>query len=245
AAANNAQARQLAEFGPEKVNAYELGSKWTFAEGTAELNAALFRTDSKDLQVTALIPGGVLTAFAVENAASARNQGAEVELNWRPIQSLVLGARTAYLDAKYSNFSDSQCFGGETATQGCVNGVQSLSGQQLPFSPKFAATLDAEYTWHLVGQWSIAAFVQASYSQSYWTEFVDDPASRQGSYTKYNARLALRSNHLDLALIGRNLSNVYTFAGASQINPAAAGGTADAATIDPPRELILQLRYHF
>jgi hypothetical protein len=53
----------------------------------------------------------------------------------------------------------------------------------------------------------------------------------------------VESDQFEVSLIGRNLSNVVTFTGASQI-PVSSGGTA-AATIDPPREISAQVVYRF
>ena len=70
---------QPAQFGPEHVDNYEIGTKTTFADGRMRLNADVFYMNYRDLQVNQLIQNssGIID-FVTSNAAKARSQGVEV-----------------------------------------------------------------------------------------------------------------------------------------------------------------------
>src|SRR5690606_7956210 len=67
------------EFEDEKVKSYEIGGKFSIADGAAELNLALFRSEFSDMQ-TSQFDGGV--SFNVTNAAEAVVQGVELDSRW-------------------------------------------------------------------------------------------------------------------------------------------------------------------
>ena len=242
-ATSNATALPQAEFGPENTSAFEAGTKLSFANGRGLFTVAAFHQRTNDLQVTSLIPIGPLAAFSVQNAAEATTQGLESELTWHPIDGLTLGLRAGFIDAKYDKFPVSQCWRGQTAAQGCVNGGQSLTGADLAFAPRFSGSVAAEYARPVTPSWTLTLYGQVVHSGSFQTEFSNDPLAVLPSYEKYNARITLASTRLDFSLVGLNLSNTVTYIGANSTN-SSSGGTL-AATIDPPREYMAQFRYHF
>lgn len=79
-------------FDPEFVNAYEIGSKNVFLEGTLQANGSVFFYDYEDLQVSKIVNR---TAFN-ENT-DAEIYGAELELAWAPNQNWLLNGNFAYL----------------------------------------------------------------------------------------------------------------------------------------------------
>src|SRR3546814_15040744 len=64
-------------FGPEFVNAYEVGFKSKFFENRILLNISAFRQEYSNLQVNALVTLPTNNATAVRNAAEAVSQGVE------------------------------------------------------------------------------------------------------------------------------------------------------------------------
>ncbi|HEY0747888.1 MAG TPA: TonB-dependent receptor [Steroidobacteraceae bacterium] len=247
-AANNTAATQQSQFGPEKTNAYELGSKIAFDDGKALFTAAVFRSQTSNLQVTAVVPVGLLSGFAVENAGRTTNQGVEADLSWRPIAPLTLTARGAFLSAKYASFPASQCYRTQTLAQGCVPGSngssQNLTGTDIPLAPRTSGSLEGRYVWSLVDGWKLSLFAQMVYSAKYQTDFTNDPSAIEPQFEKYNARLSLEKDHLQLSVVGRNLTDTKTFIGGGAIS-LSTGTTSDYAEVDPPREIILQAGYHF
>ena len=74
------------------TTAYELGAKMMLLDRTAEINAALFRSDFDDLQVSTLTDA---VSFNVGNAASAITQGLEIDTRWLVRERLTLTALLA------------------------------------------------------------------------------------------------------------------------------------------------------
>jgi outer membrane receptor protein involved in Fe transport len=102
--------RDLTEFGPEKMDAWEFGGKTAWFRNSLVVNGALFFQDFTDKQVltSALGNDGRLVS-KVENASSAEVWGAELTVSWQPPPEflggtwLLTGSYT-WLDTEYSNF---------------------------------------------------------------------------------------------------------------------------------------------
>lgn len=216
------QATALAdfEFEEEEVTAYELGGKLSLADGAAQLNFALFRSEFDDLQVSSLIPGD--TVFKVGNAASAITQGLEADLTWLVTENFKLFIAAAYLDAEYDDFVNGPCYALQTT--GCITtpggNVQDLSGENLQYAPETSFTINGEYTW-VLGKYDLSLFVQAYHSASFQSATDNDPNTIQKSYTKYDATLSLspQDEQWNIALVGRNLSDKLTTNFANDAGP--------------------------
>ena len=94
----------IGPYQPERVDSYELGVKADFANGLFRFNPTIFQANYRNKQEDILRAAGMVTETVVENAASARIRGAEVELQARPTTELTLRASASYLDAKYLSF---------------------------------------------------------------------------------------------------------------------------------------------
>ncbi len=81
---------------------YELGSKFTFAEGDATLNTAVYFVDWDDQQVTATDPNNSRLPITV-NVAKTEILGAELDLFYRPSDWLQFNFGAAYIDAEYKD----------------------------------------------------------------------------------------------------------------------------------------------
>ncbi len=223
-------------FDSEEVTAYELGAKMTLADGRAQLNGALFRSEFDDLQL-----GGFLNSTEVinivTNAGSAISQGVEADLRWRPIQQLTLFAAIAYLDTTYDEYDDAPCY--TLQTVGCENGRQDLSGEKLQFSADWKGTASAEYVWQLSNNLELTGFVLVSYTDDFPLQADLDPKLFQDNYTKIDARLTLSNaeNSWELSLIGHNLNDKATSNYGDDV-PGQAGSVW--RSMDAPRAYSLQ-----
>jgi iron complex outermembrane receptor protein len=79
-------------FEPEFVNAFEIGTKNVFLDGTFQANGSMFYYDYEDLQVSKIINR---TSFN-ENT-NAEIFGIEAELVWAPNEALMLNGNFSYL----------------------------------------------------------------------------------------------------------------------------------------------------
>jgi outer membrane receptor protein involved in Fe transport len=113
-------------FEADTTTNYELGVKTRLANRTVSLDLALFRMDWKDIQVTQAFGG----TAGLANGGTARSQGVEAALQWRPVRGLTLGANGAYTDSELTE--DAPAIGG-------------LDGDRLAIVPRFSGSLTANY----------------------------------------------------------------------------------------------------
>ncbi len=201
---NSANPRQ--GFDPETLWSYEAGLKSELLDRRVRLNLTAFRYDYKDLQVNGFIAVGQTD---IVNAATAKVDGAELELAAIPIESLRLSANVAWLDAKYERYPNAPVPGG---------GSIDASGNRLNYAPEWSASLSAQYTHDLSS--GAALYLRSAYSwkdDAFYTP-INSSIVGQEAYGVVDASLGYRSpqEQWDIELYGRNLSdeqyltNVYT-----------------------------------
>jgi iron complex outermembrane receptor protein len=93
-------------FEPEFVEAFEIGFKFMGVGGRFRLNGALFDTEYDNLQIQ------VFTSVApvTKNAASAKINGFELELQWLPGNAWLVEIGAGYVDAEYSQIDAATTF---------------------------------------------------------------------------------------------------------------------------------------
>jgi len=232
------------EYEDEKVDAFELGGKFSFPDAGVQLTVALFHSKFEDLQVSSLIPDG-FTTFRVGNAASAISQGVEADLTFRPTRNLRISANATYLDATYDSYKDAPCYGAQTPEDGCIGGLQDLSDKDLQFSPEWKASLSAQYLWPIGDNLQFSWFGRVYYSDDFAMTTDLDPKSIQDSYTKLDSSVALGSadGRWRISFIAQNITDKLT-ANFGNSGPGPAGASVFRFA-DPPRSYILQARFAF
>jgi len=221
-------------FGPESVDYLEAGLKLTLADGAARIDIAVFDGDYSDLQVAVQDPVSGLSV--VRNAASAESRGVDLAFDWVFLDGWQFGLTLAWLDATYGSFENQSCYLTplQTIAQGCVRiggaplppsatlcpgnpGVfcaQDLSGLATSFAPEWSGTTSLEYRRALAAErlglpLTIRARVDLMATDEFYTTVNGAPGSKQESYAKLDARLALGSadGRWEVALVGRNLTD--------------------------------------
>lgn len=129
-------------FNPEKATTYELGFKGKFLNNRLQANLATYLTDYTDLQVT--VYSGI--SPVTFNAAQSRIKGVEAEFIVLPVRGLSLGATVGYTDAKYTR-----------------KDAGTNLGNLFSNTPKWAVSLNAEYTFELASGASILAHADYAY----------------------------------------------------------------------------------
>ncbi|MDB5710726.1 MAG: TonB-dependent receptor [Sphingomonas bacterium] len=184
---------------PEIVDSYEVGFKSDLFDRAIRLNGAAFYNKFRDIQFQVPVVGGT----ALLNAAAARTQGFELELQAVPSRGLTLRAALTYLDGKYTNFKNAPFYtqlpaGGNAAFTGDAGGNNTI--QTSPFT----ASVGADY--QINGAFG-ALLVAATY---YYNDgFFFDPQNRvaQPSYSILNSSLeyTLPGGRLGMKIWVRNL----------------------------------------
>lgn len=248
---------------PEAVYLYELGAKQTF-DDTLQVNASLYFQDYRDMQIplTVLNPATNLNESRFVNMPKSEIAGIEVETTWNPFGRLQIMANYSYLHTKIKDaccFQDPQDPRAEDsqADPAGPNGVQNLSGNELPFATPHRFTLNANYTFDFDTGSLTPSFSAVYKSETYYSVFNRYyNLGKEG--TQFDARLLWRDADDKYTIIGfvRNLSNQTLVEGASgSFVPGTTGcGTSNPAgcrplnrswQLNPPRTYGVEVQYRF
>ncbi|MCV6620156.1 MAG: TonB-dependent receptor [Cellvibrionaceae bacterium] len=231
------------EYEEEKATSIELGGKFTLAEGAAELNVALFRTEYEDLQTSQF--DGTL-GFNVTNAGEATSQGIEMDGRWLLSEGLTLTGSAAYLDFEYDKFPNGQCAFGVTPNSASNPGLCDFSGQRREFTPELQGTLSLDHVMPIGEDFELHSTLDLIYSDEYFASPTLDQNLVQEAYTKVNLRVGFGAadGQWEVALIGKNLTDedVVTFGNVAPLSTTLTGGAGAAyyAFFDRPRSVAVQ-----
>jgi len=229
------------EYDDESVVGYEGGVKASLMDGKAELNAALFRSDFKDLQVNAFIDDPVtgLPQAILDNAAKVKSQGIEIDGRLFINESLTVGGAIAYLDSKFDEFTDAPCNRAESAAFGAGCAV-NRAGQETGYAPDISGSFYADLDHDMGNSFSLVGGAKVSFSGSYFTDGTFEVPGRQSGWQKIDARIGLaHEKGYELSLIGTNLTDEKV-TGASQALLGYLLGY-----LEPPRQVVLRAKYKF
>jgi iron complex outermembrane receptor protein len=239
-------------FTPESSESVEFGYKRSFP-GRGYIDIVAFDTKYEDLQVSVSIQGNPAVsggfAFFTGNAASAKARGVEATGAFVVNDWLRLEGALAFMNTEFDDYVDGPCATGQTPNNPARNSCV-LTGAELPFSPKWSGNLTAKVNRALTAAWTFEGSLTSYFRDDARVEFVNDPQMIQKSFVKWDARLALVSESgLELALLGRNLTDeaTFSFASAAPLAASPRGIAPDARgkATDVPRTVAIQARYKF
>ena len=231
---------------PEVLDAYEIGIKSEFLDNRLRINAAAFKYDYSDLQVTVV---GTATSVTL-NAASADIKGVDVDVEFVPLRGLTLVASGAVLDAEFASFPNAPfnvanpavCTPAPQTTGPLTGGNRAcavdLTGERTPRAPTFTGSLAATYVLETdAGDFALTGSVYRN------SGFNWDPDGRvkQPDYTLVGARLNWISpdRNYEVAIYGKNLTNAYYY------DYASSSGTRDSGSPASPRTYGVTLTAHW
>ncbi|HVT25448.1 MAG TPA: TonB-dependent receptor [Rhizomicrobium sp.] len=192
-------------FNQETVTGGEVGLKFQQMDGMLTGDITGYHYSYKGLQLTAYDVSSA--TFFTQNAGSAQDDGLEANVNYQVMPGLLLRSTVNYNSAKYTDFPDAQCFTGQTVAEGCVAGLQNLSGTPLPRAPHWTGDVGVNYDTSLTGDWMIGATADLRFSSKYQASGNYSPWGFQNSFQTFNASLRVYDDQWEAALIGTNLSN--------------------------------------
>ncbi|MBL4802652.1 MAG: TonB-dependent receptor [Emcibacter sp.] len=224
---------------PETIWAYESGLKSDWFDSRLRANASIFYYDYQDLQVLQPLAPGVI---AINNAASAKIKGAELEVSAMPTENFLVTASATYLDAKFDDFAASGVARGllpYVATDpnySAATRTYNASGNRMNSAPRATFSASAQYNFDL---FTGGMYVRGEY---YWQDKVSyDPSNVEimfePSYDLVNVILGYKSSdkRWGVLLQARNIFDTQHLVGRS-----GAGGFA-AGLAGPPRTFALQI----
>ena len=205
---------------------FEFGLKGNTAAGHLAWDLDAFQVNWHDIQVEAVF--GNLAG--ITNGGGARSRGLEGSLRYSPWRQLEFGLSGAYTDAKLTHDTPAN--------------VGGAAGDRLPQSPRFSATLSADYEWPLWQSLSGFGGVDWHYQTNRLSEFsaTDDRVVLPG-YSMVNLRAGVKLRTYVATLYVKNLAD--TRAISSLFPETIRGVSAESAFILPPRTVGVTLAAQF
>lgn len=178
-------------FGPEKVEAFEVGLKSQFFDRKVTLNLTAFYNKFKDMQIDFTANPYDLTQVSTVNAGRASVKGLEAELTVRPVRSLNLRASYSYMKSKLKSIVafPGTNFDPEVNPYSPVNVGDNVTGYfTMPFVPKHALTVSGD--WEIVndGDRKLTAYATYAYQAGIYTSAVAGPLVPGRGLWKSDAR---------------------------------------------------------
>ena len=144
-------------YSSETVKSWETGIKSEFLEHRVRLNFDLYSSKYSDFQATILTPvstglGGFILASAIGNAPGLRSRGFEASLAVRPVRDFSISGAVTYNDAKFTDYVASP--------------TANYTGTRLTNAPRWAATINADYTTEITSDLKVKAHIDYAYRSS-------------------------------------------------------------------------------
>ena len=238
----------LQEFGPEKVDTYELGAKTSWAGMLPGIfNVAAFYNDFTNQQLQVGFQGTALAGSnlaispttAIVNAGSSRIAGTEVDATILPFEGFSLEASWSYLDSKLVSATP------PAVPPGYGLLFTSLPGHALPFTPMNKISLTAAYNLPIPDSMGKMTVSTTWVNTSKEITAISSPYGRVGPSSVLNGNLdwtAMFGSQFDGSLFVTNATNdrYVTYV------PGLYGGFGfEPHAVGEPRMYGARLRYNF
>ena len=235
--------QELATYDSDSLISYEAGVKAESSDHRFSVDAAAFHIDWKDIQLLAT-DGDSGFSFN-SNGGNAKIDGLELTAVARPMPGLELSANAAYTNARLT----------EDTPPDIQGRIAGRDGDQLPFTPKFATALNADYQWpvggdalaHVGGSWRHLSGQTATYD----AVFVKAHGEQRhvDSYNVIDLNAGVDFGRFDVQAFVKNLGNSHgvtsttgtTLFGVFSIFPDGAIGTG----IITPRTVGLSVGFQY
>jgi len=179
-------------FEPDTLTSYELGYKAALANGLASIEAAVFTTDWKDIQIQTSTTTAAGTFQYFVNGGTARSRGGELTMFIYPVRGLTLRGTGAYTDSRLSE--DAPAVGG-------------LDGDRMPFVPKWTGSFAADYHWAVGNGWQAWVGGNVQYVGDRVSNFSGKTPFNVPSYHTVGLSAGLDMGAWRLSIYGKNLSD--------------------------------------
>lgn len=186
---------------PETVNSVEIGAKTNSSDRKILFNVSAFHYNFSNIQVQIVGSNGIISTI---NAAKARIQGIEADLELRPVANLTLTASGSVLDGKYTSFLNGPTYVQKPATctstpplpaptGGNLTCARDLTGNQTVNTPPLKFSVAATYTVPFANGSKIDLNTNFSYTDHFYWFPSNNPLVRQPIVGVVNASVAWTS----------------------------------------------------
>jgi iron complex outermembrane receptor protein len=192
-----------ASFGEERNWSNEAGVHYNEPDSNLNVVVRAFWNVIDDYQLNAQNPFS--TDFVIVNADEVRSRGLEAELQWRPIDPLLIHGNAGWTDVEFESYTDP--FTG-----------MNHDGSNVPFIPELTAS--AGFRYDLPGGFFVGSSVRATEDTHY--DAANTGAFLQDGYWIWDAQAGYEAENWSVTVYGRNIldEEYYTF-----INPQIAAGS--------------------
>jgi outer membrane receptor protein involved in Fe transport len=203
-------------YGSDKLWSYETGVKARLFDNSLSINAAAFYIDWQDIQQTINLP---ICGFAfTSNVGDAESYGTELEVAYKPLPSLTLGANGSFDHAVITS---------------TINAQTAAVGQKVLDVPDWTMDVSAEYTQPIAGD-DLVGFVRVDYDwtgRSHGSYIVTNPNYGNPQYDVLDLSTGVDYGNLRVSLYGKNINNNRTIIQQPTINSVTEGFTVRPTTI--------------
>ncbi len=199
---------------PEVLDAYEIGLKSMFLDRRLRLNLSGYYYDYKDIQVSAVV--GTPPTVVINNAASSRIFGFDLDGEARITDSFILNFNGAYVDAKFKDYPGAvYFFPRAVAPFNAAQSIENAGGNAMTRAPKLSGNVGFSYTIP-AGEGEVALSGNVYYSSKYWWDVQN--RTKQPAYALVNGQIAYSPNDTwRVRLWAKNLTGKKHFASISSI----------------------------
>lgn len=226
------RAEQIVPFGPEKLTAYEIGSKLSLFDRHVTLDFSGYYNKYKDIQLIITSGTGIFAspASVPVNGAAATIKGVELEAN-ASFGRFKADGSVSVLDFEYKDIRPG-------------TGIQP--GFITPYTPKTKWSFGVQYKFPVVGDdVTLTPRFDISHQSDIYSLAINAPTNQSSGFTVANAHLVLQNENqkwsFDLA--ASNLFDKYYYT-SIYANLYGLMGTI-SGQIAPPRQISGTVRYKF
>lgn len=182
-----------ASFDADSTENFEGGVKTKFWGGKGTIDVSAFYMRWKDILIQ--VSSGGLNAYT--NGGNARVYGVEGSLSLQPVEGLTLAGTLSYNDGKITSIDP-------------LAAASIGVGDPLPNSPKWSGSLALDYRTPVSGEWQAVVGATAKFvGQRHATlrSSILQPDYLIPKYALFDLRAGVESDHVDISLFVRNLTD--------------------------------------
>jgi iron complex outermembrane receptor protein len=215
---------------PDTVWNYELGAKMEFLDRKLTVDLAAYRIDWKNVQQAVTDPGCGYEFVA--NVGTAQSKGLEAEINFKPVEALLLSASGSYDHANFTSI-DAPFLGAAAAQPG--EAVPGVPRQKINVGGEYTTAVIREHTGYSRLDWSHLGTVPAGFNYN----------AVRPAYGTLEAAVGVRTERYDVSLYGHNLTNSNAILEILEGTAYSYGNTFATRVSSAPRTVGIDLKMHF
>lgn len=238
-------------FRPEKSENYEAGVKSTLLDGRMILNASVYNTKFKNLQVSVYNPAR--SSYETGNAASASAKGIEGSMVVYPLPGFDVSASASYQNVEYDDYPGASCLATQPLSE-CNPTIpasvaaNNIAGSPLPYTSKFTGNIQLHHQADLPNELKLDTTVVVAGRSKYFNSDNQSPLfGLQKGYAKLDARIQVgpSDSRWHVALVGTNLTNEKTTGSAFNLPAPITAAPRAIMYLEPTRSVSIEAGLRF